>query len=555
MDYREPAAVAGDTRVVIERYDRDAEAAARLSDRLLWHPTVRAHLAGGDLRVASFELLDKDADDAARFEAVVCDPADCRCMRLRGTVDDPEGASAYPLAHRPLPSEENFGRAVEVVLRDERLRPLVDAGESQAYRPMPPYLDIQSPDGSVERLVTVGIRSQGGVDRHRIVAVRLRDGAVMHDPPGVPQPSTSDCDPTPEQGGCAPSAGPDQVRVRVISGRSVLWDFVVVRPRASSGIVGSGVELRFVDYRGTRVLYRAHVPILNVQYGPEGVAAGCGPTYRDWQNEEYCFRANGSDPVGAGFRLCSAPPQTILESGGDGGNFRGVALWHDGKELRLVSQLRAGWYRYISDWRLRNDGSIGPRFGFAATANPCTCHVHTHHAYWRLDFDVVTAGNNVVEEYNNPPIIGSSSWHTKKFEIRRQRDAAHQRHWRVRNRGSFQGYSIEPGAHDGVPDPYGIGDVWVLRYHGNEIDDGQGFTSDPTLSRTGLDKFISGESVDGQDVALWYAGHFRHDERHPDPAGHIVGPELRPFSWSAPFTRAASARESQAAADQRGERT
>jgi hypothetical protein len=33
------------------------------------------------------------------------------------------------------------------------------------------------------------------------------------------------------------------------------------------------VELRYVDYKGKRVLYRAHVPILNVKY--DGNA--CGP--------------------------------------------------------------------------------------------------------------------------------------------------------------------------------------------------------------------------------------------------------------------------------------
>jgi len=157
--------------------------------------------------------------------------------------------------------------------------------------------------------------------------------------------------------------------------------------------------------------------------------------------------------------------------------------------------------------------------------------VHTHHAYWRLDFDIMTAGNNVVEEYNNPPIIGNSNWHTKKFEIRRSRDAGHARFWRARNKGTFRGYTIVPGGHDGTSDAYGVGDLWVLRYHGYEIDDGQGFTTNPALSRAGIDKFVNGEPVDGQDIVLWYAGHFRHDEAHPDPLGHVVGPELRPFNW------------------------
>jgi hypothetical protein len=39
------------------------------------------------------------------------------------------------------------------------------------------------------------------------------------------------------------------------------------------------------------------------------------------------------------------------------------------------------------------------------------------------------------------------------------------------------------------------------------------------------------KSVDGQDVVIWCAGHFLHDEANPDPAGHFVAPELVPFNW------------------------
>jgi hypothetical protein len=517
-------------RVEVHPFEDETSAAARLAPELVSHHAVRAHLTGSDLRVGTFELLDKDAGDEARFEAVIYDRDDCRGVRLQGTVAQVQQATAHPLPDRQRPSEEDFQRAVERVLNHQELRSLIERGGTQAYQPMPPHLDIQSPDGTVERMVMVGIRTEEGDIRHRIVGV-LPNGGVVLNPHGVPQPTAANCEPPAPQGGCSSTGGYDQVRVRVFQGSTVLWNFIVVRPRASSGTNGSGVELRFVDYKGQRVLYRAHVPILNVEYGTAGAAAGCGPTYRDWQNQESCFHATGSDPVGAGFRVCSAAPQTILESGVDGGNFAGVALWYDDQELRLVSQLSAGWYRYISDWRLRNDGGIGPRFGFAGTLNPCTCNVHTHHAYWRLDFDIMTAGNNVVEEYNNPPIIGNSNWHTKRFEIRRPRDAGHARLWRVRNKGTFCGYTIVPGGHDGTSDAYGVGDLWVLRYHGNEIDDGQGFSTNPALSRAGIDKFVNGEPVDGQDIVLWYAGHFRHDESHPDPLGHVVGPELRPFNW------------------------
>ena len=81
-----------------------------------------------------------------------------------------------------------------------------------------------------------------------------------------------------------------------------------------------------------------------------------------------------------------------------------------------------------------------------------------------------------------------------------------------------------------MADPYGVGDLWVLKYHGNELDDGQGFTSDPNMSRARIDDFKSpAELVSGGDAVLWYAGHFRHDLAHS--AGHRVGPTLRPVNW------------------------
>lgn len=85
-----------------------------------------------------------------------------------------------------------------------------------------------------------------------------------------------------------------------------------------------------------------------------------------------------------------------------------------------------------------------------------------------------------------------------------------------------------PGPNDSTADAYGAGDLWVLRHRGTEIDDGQGFTTDPALSRARLDTFVTGEPVDGQDVVLGYAAHFRHDEHDPTPRPHVVGPDLYP---------------------------
>ena len=98
---------------------------------------------------------------------------------------------------------------------------------------------------------------------------------------------------------------------------------------------------------------------------------------------------------------------------------------------------------------------------------------------------------------------------------------------------THRGYSITPGVTDGTADAFGVADLWFLRYHGTELEDGvQVVGGTPADTSVKLDQFLNGEAIDGTDVVVWYAGHFIHNEEHPEPhQGHIVGPELRPINW------------------------
>jgi hypothetical protein len=101
------------------------------------------------------------------------------------------------------------------------------------------------------------------------------------------------------------------------------------------------------------------------------------------------------------------------------------------------------------------------------------------------------------------------------------------------DRDTHRGYRITPGLGDGTADAYGVADIWCLRYHGDELDDGVSVVGgSPADTQIQLSQYINGEPIDGTDVVLWYAGHFIHDENSPSPhQGHIVGPELRPVNW------------------------
>jgi len=501
--------------------------------RALVQGWLQQQFDGADLRLLSLGFAaddDKEAGSAAadRFVAHVYDYSGNRTLRFCGRVDQPDRASVAEAAMQPLPTREEFDAAVEILSNRSELGAALRRGDLIAYQPMPPLVETENPDGRVERTLAVGlVPASGDVKRHRLVAVNMVRREVFHEFGGRAHDSADECGPPPSDN-CASTGNAGQVSVTITQAGATLWQFDAIRPSASSGTNGSGIELRGVRYRGKQLLYRAHLPILNIEYFSDGVNAGCGPTYRDWQNGETCFQANGSDVL-PGYRLCTSPAQTILESNSDSGSFRGVAIYLQGQEVVLVSEMAAGWYRYVSAWRFHTDGTLRPRFGFAAANNPCTCKDHHHHAYWRLDFDIRTASGNLVEEFNNPPIVGTSNWHTKRYEIRRPRDSARNRHWRVRNVATGEGYSIVPGAQDGNQDAYGVGDFWVVRYRGAaEYDDGQGFTTNPALSRARIDTFVNGEVVEGQDVVVWYAGHFRHTPGH---AGHYIGPDLKPFNW------------------------
>ena len=150
-----------------------------------------------------------------------------------------------------------------------------------------------------------------------------------------------------------------------------------------------------------------------------------------------------------------APATTLMDSGVDAGSFAGVAVYVQGDEVVLVSEMEAGWYRYISQWRLHRDGTIRPRFGFAGIDDSCICDIHHHHAYWRLNFDIGAESRTRCRS-GTTTRGRPGPWRTMRFEARRPRATHMSRKWRVVNTQTGAGYEIVPG-HDGQADAFGVG--------------------------------------------------------------------------------------------------
>jgi hypothetical protein len=295
-----------------------------------------------------------------------------------------------------------------------------------------------------------------------------------------------------------------------------VWKLCWRSPSSSSGVDGSGLELTDVYYKDKKVFDRAHIPTLNVRYDPGG-CGGSNLSYRDWTDELQAFEANNQ--ISSGYAEPTTPPMTVCNHPGiDKGSFSGVAAQKLVDRLILSTQMRAGWYRYTQKWTFYGNGTIEPRFSFSAVTDPCVSKPHIHHAYWRWDFDIDGSSNDVVEN------VGTALPVNTETTVLRPNPLNSSDRWRVRDKLTNRGYEIIDGSGDGRADDWAVSDRWVLRYRSSERDDG-GATSGTYGDSIKINKYLNGQSVNGQDLVVWYrAGH-----RHVTSSECVtVGPTLRP---------------------------
>ena len=510
---------------------------------------VRRELKGANYREVGFEYLyDADGESKTasarpptRFRVVYYNYTTDMALFAEGDFAGKGPISSYWTNSVPGVGETELTAAFEIVGQDAGVAKARKAS-TEFYPAMPPTTVV---DG--ERLVNIGVMDQRTGENY-IVGVSFKNNRLVRYENNAPPTSAATPDACGIQNaGQAPTgigiAGQATLTVNDTGGNP-LWEMLIIRPSSSSGapFERSGIEIRNVKYRAKSVLKRGHIPVLNVKYDQ-----ACGP-FRDWQYSESPFNApetNAQNPA-PGIRIL-APGQvatTAVESRNDTGNFRGVAIYtqntENGQEVVLVTEMEAGWYRYVMEWRFASDGTIRPRYGFSSTADSCVCLRRTHHVYWRFDFDVVNAANKIYliergRRYRQ--LVDAESMFFKRTQTSRA--------ILIQNASGDEAYQLVPGTNDGtVTDPngnlidtFGGGDFWLMRFKGttdapDELDDPN------TTPAANLAPWINGEALVDQDVVVWYGAHqVRQDDssRIASPqvisGNHVVGPTLRPILW------------------------
>ena len=493
-------------------------------------------------RLISFDYIEseydksKPAQSPTNFRIVFYDYTNDRTFTAEGDFANTKIVTVREEKFQPGVSSQELAEAFEMVKKDAGLGEFYRQKQLKIFEAMPPVSVL---DG--ERLVNVGIKILPDGE-NQVIGISFKNNRIVRYKDNAPLTSLAADDAcginSANQGNTANgTAGQYQLTVRL--NNAPLWEMLFIRPSASSGNSQerSGIEVRDVKYKGKSVLKRGHAPILNVQY--EGDA--CGP-YRDWQYSEGYFNAptEGAIDAAPGVRILAPGrvAQTSLDSGNDLGNFAGVAVYTQNGETILVSEMDAGWYRYIMEWRFANDGTIRPRYGFGATNSTCVCNSHQHNVYWRFDFDIVSPTNKVFQLERGGKFI-----QPVKNETARLRSYQTNRSFLIQNSNGGEAYKVVTNLSDGEANDFSVGDFWLLKYRAgiggepDEIDDPNG-----DEQKANFAPWLNNESLLNQDVVLWYSGHFAHhsDGEHllsPDRSGtvltgsHVVGPDLRPVRW------------------------
>ncbi len=518
---------------------------------------VQNKLRGTKHRLIGFEYVGDSSTDKSlpsqpptRYRVFFYDYTNDRTIIAESDFAERETIKISEEFYDPGVAGKELEAAFQLIKRTAEFGKLAEQDKLEFFEPMPPISNLRG-----ERLVNVGIKNSA-TGESQIVGVSFKTDKVVryeNNAPPTARVAPENCGVVNAGQGSSEEGLAGQNQISISQGGVTTWEMLVVRPSSSSGrpFERSGLEIRDVKYKGKSVLKRGHAPILTVKY----VNDTCGP-FRDWQYSEGFFDApaTGAIDPSPGIRVLGEGQiaTTVVESGNDFGNFQGVAIYRQnvgfGTEVVMVTEMVAGWYRYIMEWRFAPDGTIRPRYGFGSITNSCVCAPRNHHVYWRFDFDVVNPINKVFKVERGRKFLTPITTEAaifRKFNLNRG--------LLIQNSTGDEAYQITPNLADGtagnaagvLTDAFGAGDFWVMRFKGTanepeEIDDPNplGATDPNQAFAANLAPWINGESVANQDIVVWYGAHqFRDDEasRSASPevlqGRHIVGPDLRPVRW------------------------
>ncbi len=251
----------------------------------------------------------------------------------------------------------------------------------------------------------------------------------------------------------------------------------------------SGIMIYLVDFHGHRVMWEGSLPYITV----------------DHQNQDIAVTADADADDEAPATAASHGPFWVpLGARTLAGDVR-INEFHGGFEI--VADFIAGPYRYTQMWRFQEDGRMGP---WLTIHGPGIHDAHTYHPHWRFDFDIDGPKNDALERFEDGhwTRVEDEGWFPYMGESDEDGNV-----WRQIDFGSGASVTIRPHSNEDA-------ELFAIRYH-----DGEWAPFSPR-SETDAQSFpaayVGAETLDGQDVMLWYVAHVHYNSSFPFTAGAWV---------------------------------
>jgi len=232
-----------------------------------------------------------------------------------------------------------------------------------------------------------------------------------------------------------------------------------------------------------------------------------------------------------------------------------------GSDLVLRTISKVGWYEYITEYRLADDGQISVRLGATGDLAPRDYTTpdqgwpigpgqtdyavnHYHSAFWRVDFNIGGYGTEKVEQYDTAPTgergRRGAIYRTSKTDVANEStlNTDLRRWWRLvsptsKNAdGHFRSYELELGASDAYEaHPETQPDVTFTQY--KPCEKFATFNLDPECAGTSILEYTNGERL--SDPVMWVRVGFHHVPRDEDQSPmpvHWQGFDLVPRDFT-----------------------
>jgi len=251
----------------------------------------------------------------------------------------------------------------------------------------------------------------------------------------------------------------------------------------------SGLVLQNVEFNGKKILYRAGMPVMRVEYDNDA----CGP-YADILTPSVLEPAYSGAPNNAcdGQSVCT---RTYTQNGQ--------------QMLEVGSNWQIGEYQIYQTYYFSDEGYFDARI----YSRGLQCEVtHRHHAHWFFDFDIG-------DENNDRVLRGSQEVRSVEFNDLTSQTGF----WTIEDTQTGDQIRLIPSNDDGSPDGFAQWDAAARRYRSGEV----GRWRFGARGEIG-NRFMSpAENINGQDIVFWYVSHLPHAASEGAGIWHASGPRIQ----------------------------